>query len=845
MVKAFYEVFPELSLSEEAELALRNARVSRISMNLRRDRMKISLESDRLIAKEWILEAADKIAAQFFAGTGVEIQIIEKFRLSGQYTARNLMPLYEDSILLELRMKSPVLCDLFRRSEYSFEDDSTLVLHLEDSCVSRQLQDELSDYLEKVFCERCGQDLAVKFSYRDYERSRQMELADLQMMEEIRSISRRVFVKPEAEDGDEFLKAPAAKKEKGAKAADGAGKKKAQGAAPAAAGGGQEKGAGKEARETAGAGGRGRYGGRDEGYGSLKRSDSPDMLVGRDFDDDAMPIASIEGEMGTVTVRGQVLTMEIRNIKNEKAIVMMDMTDFTDTITVKMFIRQDQTDELKGSLKEGMFIKVKAVTTIDRFDSQLILGAVRGIRRISDFRTPRMDTYPEKRVELHCHTKMSDMDGVSDVKDIIACARRWGHDAIAITDHGVVQAFPDANHAVEKVPDFKVIYGCEGYLVDDLKDLASRSRGQSLDDSYVVFDIETTGFSPVTDRIIEIGAVKVENGEITDTFSTFVNPERPIPLRIEQLTSISDDMVMDAPVIGEILPKFLEFCEGSALVAHNASFDVGFIEENCSRLGIPYEPTYVDTVAAARVLMPALNRFKLDTVAKALGISLKHHHRAVDDAGCTAEIFVRFIRMLKERGIEDLDGLNSLGRSSEDQIRKMPTFHVILLAQNDIGRVNLYRLVSWSHLQYYNRRPRIPKSVLAKYREGLIVGSACEAGELFQAVVRGATERELAGLVSFYDYLEIQPLGNNMFMTRSDEPCTVEDLRNYNRRIVALGEQYDRPVVATGDVHFLNPEDEVYRRIIMAGSGFKDADEQAPLYLKTTQEMLEEFAYLG
>ena len=351
----------------------------------------------------------------------------------------------------------------------------------------------------------------------------------------------------------------------------------------------------------------------------------------------------------------------------------------------------------------------------------------------------------------------------------------------------------------------------------------------------------------MANKIIEIGAVKVVNGKITDKFSTFVNPEVPIPYRIEELTSINDNMVLDAPTIEEILPKFLEFSEGCVMVAHNASFDMGFIEANCKRQGIEKEFTVVDTVALARVLMPQLNRFKLDTVAKALKVSLENHHRAVDDAGCTAEIFVKFIEMLQQRDITTLDGVNELGRTSVDKIRKSPSHHAILLATNDLGRINLYRLVSCSHLKYNNRRPLIPKSEFVRHREGLLLGSACEAGELYQAVLNHRSDQEIARLVNFYDYLEIQPIGNNAFMLRSDKTDveTIEDLQEINRKIVKLGEQFNKMVVATCDVHFLNPVDEVYRRIIMAGKGFTDADEQAPLYLRTTEEMLKEFEYLG
>ena len=446
---------------------------------------------------------------------------------------------------------------------------------------------------------------------------------------------------------------------------------------------------------------------------------------------------------------------------------------------------------------------------------------------------------------------MSDMDGVSEAKDLVKRAHDWGHPAIAITDHGVVQGFTDANHVIEdldKNDPFKVIYGVEGYLVDDLTKIAENEKGQDLEGTYVVFDIETTGFSAVTDRIIEIGAVKVEDGKITDKFSTFVNPKRPIPFRITELTSITDEMVIDSPDIETILPQFIEFIGDAVLVAHNASFDVGFIEQNCKRQKIEADFTYVDTVALARVLLPALNRFKLDTVAKALNISLENHHRAVDDAGCTAEIFVKFVQMLKERELTTLAKVNEFGDLNPDSIKKLPTYHVIILARNDIGRVNLYQLVSASHLVYYNRRPRIPKSVLNEHREGLIVGSACEAGELYRALLDGKPDETIAKIVDFYDYLEIQPLGNNAFMVESDKVTSVnsmEDIMDLNRKIVHLGEQFHKPVVGTCDVHFMDPEDEVYRRIIMAGKGFGDADKQAPLYLRTTEEMLDEFAYLG
>ena len=510
--------------------------------------------------------------------------------------------------------------------------------------------------------------------------------------------------------------------------------------------------------------------------GGFRRDSNPDVIYGRDFEGEPVTLETITGEMGEVIVRGQVMEVEAREIRNEKTILIFPITDFTDSIVVKMFLRNEQVPEVTEHVKKGAFLKFRGVTTVDRFDSELTIASIAGIKKIANFTTARVDTSPQKRVELHCHTKMSDMDGVTDAKSLVKRAYEWGHPAIAITDHGVVQAFPEANHCfdawggcVPKDSDFKVLYGMEGYLVDDLKGMVINGKGQKLNGRFVVFDIETTGFSSLTCQIIEIGAVLVENGEITDRFSTFVNPKVPIPFRIEQLTSINDSMVMDAPTIEEVLPKFLEFSKDAVMVAHNADFDMGFIMKNCDRLGIAHDFTYVDTVGMARFLLPALNRFKLDTVAKAVGVSLENHHRAVDDAACTAEIFVKFVKMLEERDIRDVDMLNEQGAVSVNTIRKLPTYHVIIFARNETGRINLYKLVSQSHLKYYHRRPRVPKSVLEQYRDGLLVGSACEAGELYQAILRNAPDTEIARLVNFYDYLEIQPVGNNRFMIADDK----------------------------------------------------------------------------
>ena len=743
------------------------------------------------------------------------------------------MDTYKESVLMELKDSEHMLYTMFRQADMEFPDEQTVKLTLEDSVIAKSKEDELIRILDKVLNERCGFRVKFHVDYREAAESKYREEDELRIRQMVAGITDKVSISADGMVGETPTQS------------SGEDKAPAKAEKPKA----PEKTAsfGKQEKKFE----KGGFTKKSDGFQRRfqKKSDNPDVIFGRDFDDEVITIDEIWGEMGEVVIRGKVRTLEQREIRNEKTIVSFEITDFTDTIKVKMFVHNEQLPELLAELKVGSFMKVKGVTVNDTFDRELTIATVIGLKKIPDFTTSRMDNSVKKRVELHCHTKMSDMDGVSDVKDIIKRAKKWGHKAIAITDHGCVQSFPDANHALDKDDTFKIIYGVEGYLVDDLKEIVTDGKGQSLDEKYVVFDIETTGFSPVTNRIIEIGAVKVEHGEITERFSTFVNPQVPIPFHIEKLTSINDSMVMDADTIEVVLPQFLEFVGGAILVAHNANFDVSFIKENAKRQGIPVDFTYVDTVGIARALLTGQSKYTLDAVAKTLGISLENHHRAVDDAECTAEIFVKFIDMLKKDGIMDLASLNELGKSSVEAIRKLHSFHIIILAKNQTGRINLYRLVSESHLTYFHKRPLIPKSLIQKYREGLIIGSACEAGELFRALLDGQSDEQLARIVRFYDYLEIQPLGNNRFMIESEKHPDIksdEDLIELNKRVIKLGEQFNKPVVATCDVHFLDPEDEIYRRIIMTGKGFKDADNQAPLFLRTTEEMLDEFSfYLG
>ncbi len=851
-MKAFLEVFPGLHMTDQMKELLNLVEVERVSMTRDRSSIRVFLVSPRLIHKATIWDLEKGIRDQLFRGKQVQIKVFERFRLSEQYTPEKLLRMYRDSLLQELKNYSIVEYSIFRKAQCSFPKPDVLHMTVENTMVNKEKAGELKRILEKVFHERCGLPVEVEYEYVEPTRAKGALERELQAERRAQEMTERLSGvlgldntgEAGADQEHGHVPGQAASEADPKTAAAGAASVRAD--AAAAAPGGITKAEGKPGILRNGKKD-GRKNDWSHGGGYRKKSDNPDVLYGRDFEDDFIELEKIEGEIGEVTIRGKILDKDSRLLRSGKTIIIFHITDFTDTITVKIFANEDTLDDLDKAINKGSFIRLCGMTTIDRFDGELTIGSVRGIKRAEDFTSKRVDNSPVKRVELHCHSKMSDMDGVSEVKDIVKRAKAWGMPAIAVTDHGCVQAFPDASHALDKGDAFKVIYGVEGYLVDDMKDLVERSRGQSFDDPYVVFDIETTGFSPEKNRIIEIGAVKVEGGRITDRFSTFVNPDEPIPFEIEQLTGIDDSMVLDAPRIDAVLPQFLGFCEGCALVAHNASFDVSFISYQAKAQGIPFAPTVLDTVALARQLLPNLNRFKLDTVAKALNISLENHHRAVDDAGATAEIFVKFIEMLKARGVEDLDQLNAMNGLSADMIRKLPTHHVIILAKNEIGRINLYRLVSWSHIDYFAKRPRIPKSLLNKHREGLIIGSACEAGELYQAILRGLPEAELMKVAGFYDFLEIQPLGNNAFMLR-DEKSTVkteEDLKNINRRIIAMGEELGKPVCATCDVHFLNPEDEVYRRILMAGQGFSDADQQAPLYLRTTEEMLKEFEYLG
>jgi DNA polymerase-3 subunit alpha (Gram-positive type) len=551
-------------------------------------------------------------------------------------------------------------------------------------------------------------------------------------------------------------------------------------------------------------------------------------------------VADIINEEEVYAIEGEVISVDTRELQSGKTMIKIYLSDHTDAICAKMFVKKNEAEEVLAFVNDNAWLIVEGTNRFDTYDREKTLNllAMNAGKQL----TERMDTAENKRVELHLHTNMSEMDGMTSVSALIKTAIKWGHPAIAITDHGALQAFPDADHAGgDKI---KVIYGVEGYLVDDVTPMVDRNLEYELNQTYVVFDIETTGFSNQDDRIIEIGAVKITDGVVTDRYSVFVNPERQIPSHIVELTGINYDMVADAPTIEVILPEFLAFIGDAPVVAHNAVFDCSFIRTNAQRLGLSFENAVLDTLALSRLLLTQIKKHNLKAVTKHLKIALNDHHRAVADAEATARVLLKFFEMLTEAGVTTLAQLNQHAAAHMD-FRMRDMNHIIILAKNYQGLRHLYELVSLSNLEYFYRKPRILKSKLIEKREGLILGSACEAGELYKALLNNLEAERVEAIASFYDYLEIQPLDNNGFMIENGRVKSRESLIAFNKAILALGDQLGKPVVATCDVHFLNPEDEVYRRILMAGSGYADADNQAPLYLRTTDEMLKEFDYLG
>ena len=789
----FFEAFPDLSTEDKLYDYFAGAMVEKVSASRTKMLAFIYCQCDQFLPLRIIRNMEQKLYKQVFRRLGVRPKLEIRYPFAASYELEKLVGKCEEMLKEELREYNAIDYMKFCREPFEVEEDA-IIITCDDDFLCHDKSSEIRDFFRARIKRRFDMEVEIRFRYIEKKRKKQGEPEVYHMV-----VKKENPEEETAASGEKNIpKKPFVPKKSNYR----------------------------------------------------KPANDPSVFFGRNVEGEVIPIKEIVDEIGEVVIDGMIRSVEEREIKGEKLIVTFAITDFTDTIICKVFIKKELVEELSffEFVKKGNYIRVKGMASFDTYDKEIRISNIVGMKEIKNFRVERMDNAPVKRVELHAHTQMSDMDAVVDCQKMVARAQEWGHPAIAITDHGVVQSFADADHAIAK-DDFKVIYGCEAYLVDDLDDTVQGSKGQSLQDSFVVFDLETTGFSPTRNRIIEIGAVKVEHGEITDRFSTFVNPQIPIPPRITEVTSIEDSMVADAPTIETVLPEFLDFCKGCVLVAHNAGFDYGFICKKGAEQGLDTEFTVVDTVGIARVLFPHLARYTLDNVAKVLKISLINHHRAVEDAEATAEIFEKMIPLLEKEGITDLDGLYERTHSAPEIIKKKPSYHAIILAKNEVGRVNLYRLVSMAHLDYFSRRPRIPKSQLMKWREGLILGSACEAGELYRALLDDADDERIEELVNFYDYLEIQPIGNNEFMLDTEKGAyeninTWDDLKDMNRRIVKLGEKYNKPVCATCDVHFLDPEDDIYRTILLAGKKMDDG-KQPPLYLRTTEEMLEEFSYLG
>lgn len=777
----FFSVFTTLEFNYEIKELFAGVKVMKITRNQAKGFVNIYIESNRLIHKKHIIDVEKEITKSVFDNADVILKINEKFNLSEEYSVERLFDEYYESLLYEFSITSPTEYSVLRNSETEFTVDGKMKIKVKDLLIIREKSLLVKTKMESILLERFGIETDIIFEFIETEE-------DDEEYENVISMPMEEKSKPQL----------------------------------------------KPLRPS-----------------KVIEEGKTNLIYGKDFKGRVTSLDEEMEEMQILIIEGQVINPDSIKTKDGRVIMTFIITDFTDSIKAKIFLQEEEFVKLSPLLKEGTFISLKGKAKYDDYEKSIVISPIYGIKTIKDFRDVREDKYPQKRVELHCHTKISEMDGVAETSDLIKRALEWGHNAIAITDHGGLQAFSEAHHEIEDIrragnQDFKIIYGVEAYLVDDMDDIIMNSKNQKFSDTYVVFDLETTGLRADKCKIIEIGAVKIQNETIVDTFSTLINPKESISYKIETLTGINNSMVKGAPLIEEMLPKFLDFVGDAVLVAHNANFDVTFINNKAKEQGIKTNFTVADTLTLSRMLIPDMKKFKLDAVAKKLGVILENHHRAVDDSMCTAKIFLKLIDKLKNRNIFTLDGVNELAKENRvELIKKSPTYHGIILAKNETGRINLYTLVSKSNIDYFNGRPRVPKSEILKHREGLILGTACEAGELYQAVYSGANYEKIENIAKFYDYLEIQPNGNNAFLINSGNIKSNEELCEINRKIVDLGERLGKPVVATCDVHFLNPEDEVYRRVIMSGKGFDDADNQAPLFFRTTEEMLQEFSYLG
>ena len=802
--KAFDQVFGDIKLSSTVRTNLRESKVSNIMFLKNTKTFAIDIDSPQIVDEECIEHFKSDLCDSFPFVEDVQLNI--KYDM-GESTPEQRIDLYWDNLLKAIKKRSVYAYLALKDSGRSVVEDS-FEIALENNSANILTKLHMDEYIHDMFLKRL--DLPLKIKMINSEPVEEFEFIKNYTPESLAQMSA-------AQRAEESTSQPKTKD----------GKKAAPTPAPVPT----------PAPRPAQGG---------ELY-KKRRARS-----GISLDAITMPITKIK-DMHVFeqeyAVSGRVIYVETTETRKGSLIVKFGVTDKTNSVMVKFFTKPDEFEtDFADMLKENAYVTVQGNYSIDEYEkNEPVIMA----KFLNEAEAPavRTDDEEEKRVELHLHTKMSMMDAVTSAEDYIKRAKYWGHKAIAITDHGVVQAYPEAAKA-EKATGVKVIYGVEGYMVDDMTAVAKNIVDYPLDGKFVVFDIETTGLSQNADKIIEIGAVKIENGEITDRFSSFINPHQHLEPKIVKLTNIDDDTLVDAPDDVDVIPKFLEFIEDSVLVAHNAPFDTGFMRRWCKLHDRKFDFGFIDTVELSKTVLGELENYKLETVCEELDVDLQGHHRAVNDAEATAQLFMKELDLLRKEGVSTVKQMNEYAVTHINPRMIPKYYHIIILVKNMKGLRNLYELISDTHLKYYNRRPKLPKSKLIEMREGLILGSACEAGDLFNAVFDGYREEIIEDMVNFYDYLEIQPVGNNRFMignkSRSGKCVeSEEELYELNRKIVALGEKYNKPVAATCDAHFLDPEDEIYRRIVQTGEGFEDVDNQPPLFYRNTREMLDEFAYLG
>ena len=797
-------MFGDIRLSANVRTNLRDARVSNIMYFKNTNTFSVDISAANIVEEECIEHFKHDLRESFPFVTDIILNI--KYDM-GERTPQQRIDMYWDNLLKSIKKQSFYAYLALKDSGRSLDEESYRI-ELKNNSANMLTKLHIDEYIHDMFLKRL--DLPLKIEMVNGEPVREFEFVKNYTPETLAEISAK------QREAERTPQADTAKSGKKAAAPKAAAPKPVQ--AP-------------------------------QGNELYKKRRARSGISLDEITETITKIKDMHVFEQTYAVSGRIIYVETTETRKGNLIVKFGLTDRTNSVTVKFFTKPEEFDtDFKDIIKENAYAAVMGNYTIDAYekDEPVIMAT-----HINEAEAPavRTDDEQEKRVELHLHTKMSMMDAVTSAEDYIKRAKYWGHRAIAITDHGVVQAYPEAAKA-EKATGVKVIYGVEGYMVDDMTAVAKNVVDHPLDGKFVVFDIETTGLSQNTDKIIEIGAVKIENGVITDRFSAFINPHQLLEPKIIKLTNINDEMLAEAKDDVDVIPGFLEFIEGSVLVAHNAPFDTGFMRRWCRLHNRPFDFGFIDTVEMSKTVLPDLENYKLETVCFELDVDLRGHHRAVNDAEATAELFLKELEMLRKEGVNSVKQVNEYAVSHIDPRMIPKYYHIIILVKNMKGLRNLYELVSDTHLKYYNRRPKLPKSRLIEMREGLILGSACEAGDLFNAVFDGYDEKIIEDMVGFYDYLEIQPVGNNQFMVNNKSrsgKCveSEQELYELNKKIVALGDKYNKPVAATCDAHFLDPEDEIFRRIVQTGEGFEDVDNQPPLFYRNTREMLDEFSYLG